>query len=183
MLRDADGQLRGHLSDGTVDDWRESLVACGGKLHLVGYLWEATGLCVCACVCVNSASPHPTKLCQTQGGLMWHIFPSFGDNVAAGWEKLLGWDSFPLQGVLQARTVHEWGDDKVDWHLLLTDQSDTTVPKRFALCKLKEYKSSLSSKIKTQDLNIARSAVGWVNFTLFFRQFFSVYLQILSWNS
>lgn len=135
VLRDADGQLRGHLSDGTIDDWKGEFTGLwGGELHLVGYLWKATGLCACARVCVNSASPHPTKLCRRQSGLMWHFFPSFGEAVAAGWEELLGWASFPLQGVLQVRTVDEWGDDKIDWHLLLTYQPDITVSKTFALC-------------------------------------------------
>lgn len=55
----------------------------GGKLHLVGYLWEATrALCVFVClpVCVSVAlckqrlssptPPPPTNSCQRHGGLM-----------------------------------------------------------------------------------------------------------------
>lgn len=44
------GSCVGTCLTGRLTTERESLVACGGKLHLVGYLWEATGLCVCACV-------------------------------------------------------------------------------------------------------------------------------------
>lgn len=56
-LRDADGQLRGHLSDRRTEEEerereREGFVARGGKLHLVGYLWEAArAWCVRVCVC------------------------------------------------------------------------------------------------------------------------------------
>lgn len=43
MLRDADGQLRGHLSDRRTEDAEGERVLwlVGGKLHLGGYLWEA----------------------------------------------------------------------------------------------------------------------------------------------
>lgn len=64
VLRDADGQLRGHLSDWMVEDrGGGSLVARLGDggggglsaLHLVGYLWVATrALCVFACLRVSS---------------------------------------------------------------------------------------------------------------------------------
>lgn len=59
MLRDADGQLRGHLSDRRTEDTERErgFVACGGKLHLVGYLWDAArAWCVCVflCVCVSA---------------------------------------------------------------------------------------------------------------------------------
>ena len=56
MLRDADGQLCGHLFGRRTEDrgrrWWE-VVARGGKLNLVGYLWQAArALCVCVCVSV-----------------------------------------------------------------------------------------------------------------------------------
>lgn len=41
MGRDADGQMRGHLSDRMVEDGKGERVfwLVGGKLHLGGYFW------------------------------------------------------------------------------------------------------------------------------------------------
>lgn len=54
VLRDADGQLRGHLSDRRTEEEKRGFIACGEKLHLVGYLWESARACsVCVCLHVS----------------------------------------------------------------------------------------------------------------------------------
>lgn len=63
------GSCVGTCLTGRLTTERESLVACGGKVASCR-IFMGSYRAVCVCVCVNSASPHPTKLCQRQGGLM-----------------------------------------------------------------------------------------------------------------
>lgn len=66
VLRDADGQLRGHLSDGTE---RESLVACGEKVASCRiFMGSYRAVCApgCVYVCVQCQPPPHKALSEAR---------------------------------------------------------------------------------------------------------------------
>lgn len=91
------------LTGGPKTERERGFVACGGKLHLVGYLWEAArARCVCVFVCqfacVNSFfSPLQTLVRDTAA---WCDTSSLA--LVTIWlqderKKVVGWDSAPLR--------------------------------------------------------------------------------------